>query len=89
MDPKYQTKEVGKDVTLWGGGADTRHELNKGTDAEVQAHVQENIEILSKDGGFVFAAIHNIMPDVPPENIVAMFDTVMNYGELDKKGEKA
>jgi uroporphyrinogen decarboxylase len=31
---------------------------------------------LGKDGGFVFAAIHNIMPDVPPENVVAMFDTV-------------
>lgn len=89
MDPKFLKKEFGKDVTFWGGGADTRHVLNNGTVAEVQAHVQENIEILSKDGGFVFAAIHNIMPDVPPENIVAMFDTVMNYGELDKKGEKA
>ncbi len=79
MDPKYLKREFGKDVTFWGGGADTRYTLNnKGVDA-VKAHVRENIEILNKDGGFVFNAIHNIMPDVPPENIVAMFDVALEF----------
>ena len=86
MDPKFLKKEFGKDITFWGGGADTRHILNNGTVSEVQSHVRQNIDILGKDGGFVFAAIHNIMPDVPPENVVAMFDTVADYGDFEKKG---
>lgn len=88
MDPTFLKKEFGKDVTFWGGGADTRQILNNGSVSEVEAHVRQNMDILSKDGGFVFAAIHNIMPDVPPENIVAMFDTVAAYGAFDEKGEK-
>jgi uroporphyrinogen decarboxylase len=38
-----------------------------------------NIEILSPGGGFVFNTVHNILPDVPPENIVAMFEAVDEY----------
>jgi uroporphyrinogen decarboxylase len=76
MDPAFLKKEFGKDVTFWGGGADTRHVLNRKSPEEVSEHVKQQVDILGKDGGFVFAAIHNIMPDVPPENVVAMFDTV-------------
>ena len=76
MDPAFLKKEFGKDVTFWGGGADTRYVLNRKSPEEVSEHVKQQVDILGKDGGFVFAAIHNIMPDVPPENVVAMFDTV-------------
>lgn len=79
MDPRYLKKEFGKDVTFWGGGADTRDTLNNKGVEEVKAHVRENIEILNRDGGFVFTAIHNIMPDVPPENIEAMFDVALEF----------
>ncbi|MDD3942834.1 MAG: uroporphyrinogen decarboxylase family protein [Sphaerochaetaceae bacterium] len=87
MEPEYLKREFGKDVVFWGGGADTRHILNNGDAVQVTEHVKRNIDILGKDGGFVFAAIHNIMPDVPPENVVAMFDTVMQYGRTDRKGD--
>jgi uroporphyrinogen decarboxylase len=76
MDPAFLKMEFGKDVTFWGGGADTRYVLNRKSPEEVSEHVKQQVDILGKDGGFVFAAIHNIMPDVPPENVVAMFDTV-------------
>ena len=76
MDPKFLKREFGKDVTFWGGGADTRNVLNRGTVDQVCSHVREQVEILATDGGFVFNTIHNIMPDVPPENVVAMFDTI-------------
>ncbi|NLA93247.1 MAG: methyltransferase, partial [Spirochaetales bacterium] len=79
MDPRYLKKEFGKDVTFWGGGADTRYTLNNKGVAEVKDHVRENIEILNRDGGFVFAAIHNLMPDVPPENIEAMFEVALEF----------
>ena len=39
----------------------------------------DNIEIFSKDGGFVFNTVHNILPDVPPENIMAMFEAIRDF----------
>ncbi|MDO9341628.1 MAG: uroporphyrinogen decarboxylase family protein [Bacteroidales bacterium] len=33
----------------------------------------------SSGEGYVFNSIHNIMPDVPPENIMAMFETVQEF----------
>ncbi len=79
MDPERLKREFGKDVTFWGGGADTRSILNKATPAAVKDHTCRNIEILSPGGGFVFNTVHNIMPDVPPENILAMFEAIDEY----------
>jgi len=79
MQPERLKSEFGKDVTFWGGGCDTRHILNHGTTEQVKDDVRRNIEILSPGGGFVFNTIHNIMPDVPPENVVAMFEAVDEY----------
>ena len=81
MEPARLKKEFGKDITFWGGGADTRHVLNNATAVEVREHVKERLEIFSPGGGFVFNTIHNIMPDVPPENIVAMFDAVKDFND--------
>ncbi len=72
-------KEFGKDITLWGGGCDTRDILNHATPEKVRDHVKETLDIMAPGGGFVFNTIHNIMPDVPPENIVAMFEAVDSY----------
>ena len=79
MEPERLKKEFGKDVTFWGGGCDTSRILNRATPAEVKKHVLQNLEIFSKGGGFVFTTVHNIMPDVPPENIVAMFESVNEF----------
>lgn len=79
MQPERLKREFGQDITFWGGGCDTRSVLNRATPAQVKAHVQRNLEILSPGGGFVFAAVHNILPDVPPENIVAMFEAIEEF----------
>ena len=76
MEPERLKHEFGADITFWGGGADTRHILNRGTPEEVKQNVTRNLEIFTSGGGFVFNTIHNIMPDVPPENIVAMFEAI-------------
>ncbi len=73
MDPEVLKREFGRDITFWGGGCNTRSVLNHGTPEEVYRHCRERIEIFSKDGGFVFNQEHNILPDVPPENILAMY----------------
>jgi uroporphyrinogen decarboxylase len=50
-----------------------------GTPSQVKEHVRANIETLAPGGGFVFNTIHNILPDVPPQNIIAMFEAVDEY----------
>ncbi len=79
MEPEKLKKEFGSEVTFWGGGVDTAKVLPEGTPEEVRKQVLERCEVFSKDGGFVFNTVHNIMPDVPPENIVAMYDAVREF----------
>ncbi len=69
-------KEFGKDLVFWGGGCDTQYILRTGTPQEVSDHVKKQVEILAPGGGFVFQQVHNILADVPAENIVAMFEAV-------------
>jgi uroporphyrinogen decarboxylase len=80
MEPERLKAEFGKDVAFWGGGADTRKALNHRTPQEVKDDVRRRMDILAPGGGFVFNTIHNILPDVPPENIVAMFEAVAEFG---------
>ncbi len=79
MEPEQLKSEFGQDVTFWGGGIDTRHVLNKAEPAEIRDHVLERLAIFSPGGGFIFTPIHNILPEVPPENIIAMFEAVEDF----------
>jgi uroporphyrinogen decarboxylase len=79
MEPARLKKEFGRDITFWGGGADTRHVLNQRPPAEVKEHVKRLLDIFAPGGGFVFNTVHNILPDVPPENVVAMFEAVEEF----------
>lgn len=79
MEPERLKREFGRDITFWGGGCDTRKVINLGTPAEVRAHVLERLDIFAPGGGFVFSTVHNILPEVPPENIVAVFDAIKEF----------
>ncbi len=81
MDTQELKAEFGRDITFWGGGVDTQHVLPFGKPQEVVDEVKRRIDDLAPGGGFVFAAVHNIQALVPPENIVAMFDTALAYGK--------
>ena len=76
MEPERLKREFGADICFWGGGCDTQTVLPKGTPEEVVDDVRRRASVLAPGGGFVFQQIHNIMADVPPENIVAMLDAV-------------
>lgn len=76
MDPEVLKREFGKDITFWGGGCNTRTVLNHASPKEVYEYARRMIDIFNQDGGFVFNQEHNIMPDVPPENILAMYQAV-------------
>lgn len=76
MDPIDLKKNFGKDIVFWGGGCNTRSILNRATPKEVYNYSRKMIDIFSDGGGFVFNQEHNIMPDVPSENMLAMFKAV-------------
>ncbi len=79
MEPERLKREFGQDLVFWGGGVDTKSVLNLARPEQVKDHVRRNLEVFSKGGGFVFNTVHNIMPDVPPQNIIAMFEAVHEY----------
>ncbi len=76
MDAATLKAKYGDKLVFWGGGVDTQKTLPFGTPDEVRREVRERINILGKDGGFVFNTIHNIQAQTPVENIVAMFEEV-------------
>ena len=80
MEPEKLKKEFGKHITFWGGGCDTIKILPYGSPKEVKEDVKKRINIFAEGGGFVFNQIHNILADVPPENIIAMFEAAYEYG---------
>lgn len=80
MDAAGLKRDFGRQITFWGGGCDTHKVLAFGTPEEVRQHVREQVGILAPGGGFVFQQVHNILADVPPENIIAMFDAVQESG---------
>jgi uroporphyrinogen decarboxylase len=79
MEARGLKADFGREITFWGGGCDTRSILPYGSEAEIRRHVREQVEILSPGGGFVFQQVHNIMADIPPQNILTMFDTVKSW----------
>lgn len=76
MDAAGLKRDFGSDIVLWGGGCDTQEVLPHGTPTQVRDHVHRQVDALSRGGGFVFQQVHNILSNVPPENIVAMFKAV-------------
>jgi len=73
MDPPRLKREFGRHLAFWGA-VDTGSVLPWGSVADVRAEVRRRIDQLGEGGGYVLSAVHNIQADVPPENVVAMYD---------------
>jgi len=80
MEPTRLKAQYGGRVAFWGGGVDSQHVLPRGTPAEVRANVRQNLDAFKPGGGYVFNNVHNIQADVPPENVLAMYDAAHEFG---------
>lgn len=80
MDTSALKKRYGSRLSFWGGGCDTQRILPYGTPQEVRSEVRRRLQDLAPGGGFVFNPVHNIQPNVPPENVVEMFDAALEFG---------
>ena len=78
MDPARLKRDFGDRLTFWGG-VDTQKILPFGTPADVRAEVRRMIDIMTPGGGYILNSVHNIQPDVPPENVVAMLEEAGDY----------
>ena len=67
-------------ITFWGGGVETQDILPNGTPNQVRENVKKNVNVLKAGGGFVFNTVHNIQADVPPQNIVPMWEALQEAG---------
>ena len=79
MDAQRLKDEFGDRLSFWGGSLDCQKTLPYGTSEEGVREVQEHLRVFAPGGGYVFASVHNIQANVPPENVIAMYDTALAY----------
>jgi uroporphyrinogen decarboxylase len=80
MSTRRLKQEFGRDLAFWGGAIDPQA-FARSSPQGVRRRVRQRIEDLASGGGFIFGGIHNIQDDVPPENIVAMWETFREMRE--------
>jgi len=79
MDPARLKREFGDRLCFWGASCDAQGTFDTGTPAEVAEETARNLTIFVPGSGLVFAPIHNVQAHVSPDNIIALFDTALNY----------
>jgi len=79
MEPARLKREFGDHLAFWGGSCDPQGTFARGTPAEVAAETEANLRTFTPGSGFVFAPIHNVQANVPPDNVIAMFDAALHF----------
>lgn len=83
MDPVKLKREFGEKMVFWGGACDCQKTLPFGTPDQVAEEVRENVRILAAGGGYVAASVHNVQAEVPPENVLALYETAQEAGRYE------
>jgi uroporphyrinogen decarboxylase len=78
MTPEFLKREFGKDLIFFGG-IDVQELLPFKTTKEIKSEIFRRCSILGKGGGFIAAPAHNIQPDTPVENVIAMYEAIFNF----------
>lgn len=79
MEHEKLKEKYGDQIVFWGGGIDTQKTLPFGTPDEVRKEVLDRCEVFSKNGGFIFNAVHNIQANTPIKNVIAMLDAFKEF----------
>ena len=80
MEPEFLKKTFGDKLVFWGGGIDSQHILPFADPEEIRSNVKSNVEAFKPGGGYIFNNVHNIQADVPPANILAMYEAAYEHG---------
>ena len=79
MDLRELKARYGDKLVFWGGAVNTQRTLPFGTPDDVRREVREVLDMMCPGGGYVVNPIHNILPEVPVENILALYHTALAY----------
>jgi uroporphyrinogen decarboxylase len=79
IDPVAVKQQYGNRLALWGT-IGTQTTMPFGTPDDVRAEVKRRIETVGQDGGLILGPTHSLEPDVPWENIVALYEAIEEYG---------
>jgi uroporphyrinogen decarboxylase len=77
MDPAILKQQHGKQLSFHGG-IDIQQVLPNCTVEEVRENVRNLIHVLGVGGGYIVAPTHNIQPDIPPENVIAIYEAAQS-----------
>ncbi len=69
---EWKDKTRGR-IALWGGGVDTQEMLPLGSVEAIEKQVREITAYMQQDSGYVFCAIHNILAEIAPEKVIALY----------------
>jgi len=86
MESSALKRDFGKDITFWGGLVDTQGVFTNGTEQQVRDEVRRRVDDLGAGGGFIAATVHNVQANVPPQNVMAMWETLQEYGNYGPGG---
>ncbi len=78
--PARLKQAFGDRIAFWGG-IDVQVTLPRGTKEEIAKEVRTRIEEMAPGGGYILSSSHRIQPDIPPENVVAMYEAAKEHGE--------
>ena len=81
MGPARLKEDFGHAITFWGGSVDAQSILPYESPRKVRDAVKTNLTALMPGGGYVFTSIHNIQAEVPPANIMAMWEALQEFGQ--------
>jgi len=79
MEPERLKRNFGERICFLGG-IDIQRLLTFGTPEEIREGVRRVISILAPGGGYILAPSHDVQPETPAENIVAMYEAAREFG---------
>jgi len=74
MEPRGLKRDFG-DSLIFHGAIDIQQTLPFGSPEDVRNEVRERFHDLGAGGGYILSCSHSLLPDVPIENILAMYET--------------
>lgn len=77
--PVRYKQDFGDRLAFWGG-IDVQQTLPQGTPEEVREEVRVRIGEMAPGGGYILSSSHRLQPDIPPENIIAMYEAAKEFG---------
>jgi len=80
MEPEELKRDFGDKITFYGT-IDEQETLPYGSPEDVKRETIERITYLAPRGGFIISPCHSIQPDTSVENILALYDTALEYGK--------